>query len=102
MKGYDGVPLLKQIDLLIADVLDPNAALDDRHRSFGEIVARFQDMAFACAFAILNDFYLAEDVAQEAFIVAWQKLDQLKDPKAFPGWFKSIVFTQCNRLTRGK
>jgi RNA polymerase sigma factor (sigma-70 family) len=93
---------LKEIDVLIADVLDPNAALEDRHRAFGEIVARFQDMAFACAFAILKDFYLAEDVAQEAFIAAWQKLDQLKDPKAFPGWFKRIVFTQCNRLTRAR
>src|SRR5215207_5704070 len=59
-------------------------------------------MAFACAFAILNDFYMAEDVAQEAFIVAWQKLDQLKEPKAFPGWFKKIVFTRCNRLTRAR
>jgi RNA polymerase sigma factor (sigma-70 family) len=93
---------LKDIELLIADVLDPRAALADRHGAFAEIVARFQDMAFACAYAILNDFYLAEDVAQEAFIAAWQKLDQLKEPRAFPGWFKRIVFTECNRLTRGK
>jgi RNA polymerase sigma factor (sigma-70 family) len=93
---------LIEIDALIADVLDPNAELADRHRAFGEIVTRFQDMAFACAYAILEDYYLAEDVAQEAFIVAWQKLDQLKEPKAFPGWFKKIVFSQCHRLTRGK
>ncbi len=59
-------------------------------------------MAFACAFAVLGDAYLAQDTAQEAFVVAWQKLSQLREPAAFPGWFKRIVLTQCNRLTRAK
>jgi len=63
---------------------------------------RFQDMAFAYAFAIFGDFYLAEDVAQDAFSVAWDKLSQLREPDAFPGWFKQIVRTQCNRLLRTK
>src|SRR5688572_20746272 len=59
-------------------------------------------MAFGCAFAVLGDAYLAQDIAQEAFVVAWQKLDQLREPAAFPGWFKRIVLTQCHRLTRCK
>jgi RNA polymerase sigma factor (sigma-70 family) len=59
-------------------------------------------MAFACAYAVLGDAYLAEDIAQESFVLAWQKLDQLREPKAFAGWFKRIVLSQCNRLTRGK
>src|SRR2546421_3950958 len=59
-------------------------------------------MAYACAYAVLGDFHLAEDAAQEAFISAWQKLDQLRQPEAFPGWFRRIVLTECNRLTRGK
>jgi RNA polymerase sigma factor (sigma-70 family) len=59
-------------------------------------------MAFACAFAVLGDVYLAQDTAQEAFVVAWQKLAQLREPAAFPGWFKRIVLSQCNRLTRCK
>src|SRR5689334_1611171 len=59
-------------------------------------------MAFACAFAVLRDAYLAQDTAQEAFVVAWQKLAQLREPAAFPGWFKRIVLTQCTRLTRCK
>jgi len=73
-----------------------------RHEAFAELVIRFQDMAFACAYAVLGDAYLAEDVAQDAFVVAWQKLDQLRQPSAFPGWFKRIVLSQCNRRTRGK
>jgi len=73
-----------------------------RHEAFAELVIRFQDMAFACAYAVLGDAYLAEDVAQDAFVVAWQKLDQLRQPSAFPGWFKRILLNQCNRRTRGK
>jgi len=81
---------------------DTLAALSDRHDAFGHLVIRFQDMAFAYSFAVLRDTYLAEDVAQEAFIVAWHKLPQLREPEAFPGWFKRIVATQCNRLLRTK
>src|SRR5438270_8645810 len=59
-------------------------------------------MAYAYAYAVLGDFCLAEDAAQEAFISAWQKLSQLRQPEAFPGWFRRVVLTECNRLTRGK
>jgi RNA polymerase sigma factor (sigma-70 family) len=59
-------------------------------------------MAYACAYAVLGDFHLAEDAAQEAFISAWQRLGQLRQPEAFPGWFRRVVLTECNRLTRGK
>ena len=86
----------------VVKALDANAPLAERHEAFGEIVSSFQDMAYACAYAVLGDFHLAEDAAQEAFVTAWQKLDQLREPDAFPGWFRRIVLTECNRLTRGK
>ena len=35
--------------------------------SYGKLVARFQDMAFGYAYAILGDFHLAEDAAQASF-----------------------------------
>ena len=69
---------------------------------FGEIVRRFQSMAVGYAYSILGDFHLAEDAAQEAFIEAYQCLPNLRDPDAFPGWFRKIVFKQCDRLLRGK
>ncbi len=82
--------------------MDSEATLAERHEAFSAIVRAFQDMAYACAYAVLKDFHLAEDAAQEAFISAWQKLHQLRQPKAFPGWFRRIVRSECNRLTRGK
>lgn len=87
---------------LVLKARDPDATLAEQQEAFCELVRIFQDTAYACAYAVLGDFYLAEDAAQEAFVSAWQKLSQLREPEAFPGWFRRIVLTECNRLTRGK
>lgn len=59
-------------------------------------------MAVAYATSILGDYHLAEDAAQEAFVDAHRKLASLRDPEAFPTWFRTIVFKHCDRLTRRK
>ncbi len=87
---------------LVLKATDSDATLAERQEAFGGLVGAFQDMAYACAYAVLGDFGLAEDAAQEAFISAWQKLSQLRQPEAFPGWVRRIVLTECNRLTRRK
>jgi len=68
--------------------------------AFGRLVGRFQDMAHGYAYAILGDFHLAEDAAQEAFVEAYHSLAGLNDPAAFPGWFRRIVFKQADRIAR--
>jgi RNA polymerase sigma-70 factor (ECF subfamily) len=73
-----------------------------RHQAFSRLVAEFQDMAFGSAYSLLGDYALAEDVAQDAFITAWQNLSQLRDAKAFPGWLRQIVTSQCHRRLRRK
>ena len=93
---------MRDINSIVLRAADVSSSPAARREAFGELVIRFQDMAFGCAFAVLGDVYLAQDTAQEAFVVAWQKLSQLREPAAFPGWFKRIVLTQCNRLTRCK
>ena len=93
---------MQEIATLIQRANAERTARNAKQTAFAEIVQRFQDLAFGCAYAVLGDFHLAEDAAQEAFLSAWRNLDQLRTPEAFPGWFKRIVLTQCNRLTRGK
>lgn len=68
--------------------------------AFGRLVDRFRDMAYGYAYALLGDFELAADATQEAFVQAHRGLLGLRDPKAFPGWLKRIVFTCCTRATR--
>ncbi|GEM_PF-547473 len=93
--------LVEGIEQLIAAITAARAAEEEKGRAFGVIMRRYQDMAFAVACATLGDFHLAEDAAQEAFIIAWRCLDQLREPRAFPGWLKRIVLSQCLRQTRG-
>lgn len=100
-RAQSRVPV-KDVRSLVQEVNDSRRPLGERHEAFGELVARFQDMAFGCAYAVLGDFYLAEDAAQESFITVWQSLQQLRTPEAFPGWLRRVVLTRCNRLTRGK
>lgn len=78
------------------------AARDGDTDAFGHIVARFQDMAVAYAYAVLGDFHLAEDAAQEAFIETFRKLPNLREPAAFPGWFRRILVGCCSRISRGR
>jgi RNA polymerase sigma factor (sigma-70 family) len=70
--------------------------------AFGQVVERFQKMAYAVAYATVGDAHLAEDAAQEAFIEAYLSLPKLREPAAFPGWFRRIVFKRGDRLIRGK
>lgn len=70
--------------------------------AYGELVRRFQDMAVGYAYSLLGDFHLAEDAAQEAFIQAHRDLSRLREPAAFPGWLRRIVFKYCDRLQRRK
>jgi F-type H+-transporting ATPase subunit beta len=70
--------------------------------AFSEIVRRFQDMAYGVAYAILGDAAVAQDVAQEAFIEAYVNLPALREPAAFPGWFRRIVLKYSDRELRGR
>lgn len=42
----------------------------------------------------------AEDLLQDAFIIAFRNLEQLKDPLQFGGWLKRIVVNECIRSTK--
>jgi RNA polymerase sigma factor (sigma-70 family) len=68
--------------------------------AFDAILRKFQDMAMGYAYSLLGDYHSAEDAAQEAFLTAFREISQLKDPSAFPGWFRALVRTQCHRILR--
>ena len=42
-----------------------------------------------------------EDAVQESFLIAFDKLSQLREPAAFPAWLASIIASQCVRLAGG-
>ncbi len=42
----------------------------------------------------------AEDILQDAFIIAFRNLHQLKDEVQFGGWLKRIVVNECIRFSK--
>jgi len=84
---------------------EPLAALVERCRrrdedAMAELVSRFRSWALDLANALLDDAFLAEDAVQEAFTTALLRLNDLRDPLAFPGWLRQIVRRQANHLLR--
>jgi RNA polymerase sigma factor (sigma-70 family) len=59
--------------------------------AFGPLVRRYQEAVYALAWSVVRDFTAAEDVAQEAFLTAYIRLPQLRDPSAFPAWLRRIA-----------
>jgi len=93
--------------LSISQYLDaPNeelvtAAQLGESEAFGELASRFERMVYLVCWQRLRDHAEAQEVAQEVLIRAFEKLHQLKEPKAFPGWLRSIAARQSiNRCTR--
>ena len=69
--------------------------------AYGELVERFQPTVYAVALAKVRNPTEAQELAQEVFIHAMTKLDQLRDPACFAGWLRQITVRMAiNRLTR--
>jgi len=60
-------------------------------RAFEVLVRRHLGAALAVALAILSDRDAAQDVVQDAFVTALERLDELSRDDAFKGWVLRIV-----------
>jgi RNA polymerase sigma-70 factor (ECF subfamily) len=56
--------------------------------------------AYLVAFSITGNREDAEDVAQEAFLVALERLEDCRNPERFGGWFLTIVRNRSKNLLR--
>ncbi len=69
--------------------------------AFGELFERFQPTVLAIAMRRLRNFAEAQELAQDVFVQAMQKLDQLRTPECFIGWLRQITVRMAiNRAVR--
>lgn len=73
-----------------------NPALVERARrkdaeAFTALIRKYERVALSVAFGVLGDSNAASDVAQEAFIRAWERLADLREPQRFGTWLCGIV-----------
>ena len=64
------------------------------------LVTRYQRPAYLVALSITGNPQDAEDVAQEAFLVALNRLEDNREPERFGGWFLTIVRNRAKNLLR--
>ncbi|WP_146530184.1 RNA polymerase sigma factor [Novipirellula artificiosorum] len=71
--------------------------------AFGALFERYRSGIVALAMRRVRNADEAEELAQDVFIQAMQKIDQLRVPEAFGGWLRQIVHRMAiNRLTRSR
>jgi len=68
--------------------------------AFGLLVRRYQNLVCAMAYSRLGDVENAHDVAQEAFLVSFEKLPVLRSGKKFGAWLRGITQRLCNQWQR--
>lgn len=70
--------------------------------AFGRIVRRYQQMVLAVAYSHTGDAALSEDIAQETFLAAWQRLARLRHPERLPAWLAGIARNKARDAWRAR
>jgi RNA polymerase sigma-70 factor, ECF subfamily len=83
-----------------ADAEIVRLVLQGDRESFGVLVARHEKAVWATAWRILRDEHAAADVAQEAFLQAFDRLSDLKEPALFGVWIVRMAYHEAVRLAR--
>jgi RNA polymerase sigma-70 factor (ECF subfamily) len=76
------------------------ACLEGKRSAFAELVRRHQDSVYGLAVSMTRNREDAADMAQEAFIKAYRKLDQYNPDYAFRSWVLRICANQTKNLFR--
>ncbi|MCJ7626929.1 MAG: sigma-70 family RNA polymerase sigma factor [Longimicrobiales bacterium] len=76
------------------------AAIRGQAEDFGVLVTRYMRPGYLVALSVTGNPEDAEDVSQEAFLVALERLEDCRDPERFGGWFLTIVRNRAKNLLR--
>ncbi len=68
--------------------------------AFGILVNRYRGLVYGLVYHVVGSFHDAEDIAQEAFIKAYDNLSTLKDKAKFGGWLRVITLNLCKMWLR--
>ncbi len=76
--------------------------LNGEPEAFGFLVDKYKASIYAFAYTKLHDFRDAEDVTQEVFIKAYQKLRTLRQWDSFLAWLYAMTSNRCKNLIRSQ
>ena len=72
----------------------------ERKSAFTALVIRHETYVRNLLRQLSRDEALAEEMAQDAFVIAWQKLASLKNPDGFGAWVRRIAYREFLHMLR--
>ncbi len=102
--GQGALRVLEKIKETTSDkeVLLVHQAQSGDIRSFSALVEIYQERAVHIAYSFLGNFEDARDIAQEAFVKAYESLQSFKAECRFYTWFYRILVNHCKDFLRKK
>lgn len=76
--------------------------LNGEPEAFGLLVDKYKASIYAFVYVKLRNFHDAEDVAQDVFIKAYEKLRNLRRYDSFLAWLYSIASDLCRKWVRSQ
>ncbi|CAN5526609.1 hypothetical protein BH11ARM2_BH11ARM2_01780 [soil metagenome] len=87
--------------MTLYDPFDVTRAMARDRQAFNRLVRSTQDFALGIALARLSGRRAdAEDAVQEAYVRAWSKLPELREPSAFWPWLRTTLERECRAVAR--
>ncbi len=84
--------------LLDSEVVEQ--VLDGDKESYGILLDRYQNLVFRIALIEFKNPEIAEDVVQEAFLLAYKNLNRLRNPSSYASWIAAITKNVCRGFRR--
>ena len=70
--------------------------------AFEALLRPLLEPGYRLAGGMLQDHQAAQDAVQEAALIAWRKLSQLRDESEMKHWFFAIVANECRSVRRSR
>ena len=84
------------------DTLLIHRTLNGDDNAFAELVKKYQKQVHALIWRKMGDFHVAEELTQDVFLKAYQRLATLKKPQSFASWLYVIASNDCSTWLRKK
>ena len=87
---------------MLTDAALVKSTLAGDRASYAELVRRYERSVQSAAWVVVRDVHLAQDVAQDAFLMAYRGLGSLANPDAFGPWVLTIARRRAAAMWRVK
>ncbi len=68
--------------------------------AFRQLVDIYRSTVCSIALAIVRDVATSEDIAQDVFVAAWQRISELRSPASFGPWIRQVTRNRAHDALR--